>query len=446
MSEPEMVNAYPTKSFFIENFTRDLSLEDVILDLIDNSIDSFIRNNGIDVSSNLLFSNSNNDHIHAAKVEIVINDKQFEISDNSGGIDIDHAVNDVFRFGRTNTAVKSALGVYGIGLKRAIFKIGKKICVTSKTLTDGFKVDIEVDEWLMNDDVWKFPLHRTTPASSKEESGTWIRVDKLNEEVSLRIQDPTFLTTLKNYISSTYSLFIDKYVNIILNNVKIEPDFIPVSASEKIIPASYQKEINGVHIDMICGLASRINNEWKQDKAGWYILCNGRIIVVADKTELTGWGVYNPQFHSKYRGFIGTAFFFSDDPSKLPWTTSKRGLNRESKVFQVAQKDMISLSKAVISFLNDMYPGEIPEEIAERKAVDNLKRIDISEIINKPTINFQVELNKSTKERTTVTVSYKALKNDLYKIRKHLKQPNSYSASSIGKLTFDHYLNTECVE
>ena len=36
----QFAKAYPRKHFFFEMFTRDISLEDCILDLIDNSIDA----------------------------------------------------------------------------------------------------------------------------------------------------------------------------------------------------------------------------------------------------------------------------------------------------------------------------------------------------------------------------------------------------------------------
>jgi hypothetical protein len=47
-------NAYPRKHFFLEMFTRDISLEDCVLDLIDNSIDGLVRTRRINVSSSLL--------------------------------------------------------------------------------------------------------------------------------------------------------------------------------------------------------------------------------------------------------------------------------------------------------------------------------------------------------------------------------------------------------
>lgn len=43
-------NAEVRKQFFTEMFTRDITLEDCVLDLIDNSIDSFLLKQGISIS------------------------------------------------------------------------------------------------------------------------------------------------------------------------------------------------------------------------------------------------------------------------------------------------------------------------------------------------------------------------------------------------------------
>ena len=39
---PILANAFPRKSFFVQMFTKDISLEDCVLDLIDNSIDGLV--------------------------------------------------------------------------------------------------------------------------------------------------------------------------------------------------------------------------------------------------------------------------------------------------------------------------------------------------------------------------------------------------------------------
>ena len=45
-----VAKAYPRKNFFVQMFTKDISLEDCVLDLIDNSIDGFIRSRHLRLS------------------------------------------------------------------------------------------------------------------------------------------------------------------------------------------------------------------------------------------------------------------------------------------------------------------------------------------------------------------------------------------------------------
>src|SRR5256885_1297493 len=120
-------NAYPKKKFFLEMFTRDISLEDCILDLIDNSIDSFIRTRNIDISANLLNPGSSSNGQKSdplPKIELSFSDTEFKINDKCGGISRKAALEEVFNFGHTSNYATGQLGAYGIGLKRAIFKIG----------------------------------------------------------------------------------------------------------------------------------------------------------------------------------------------------------------------------------------------------------------------------------------------------------------------------------
>lgn len=42
-------SAIPHKRFFLEMFTRDISLQDCILDLIDNSVDGIIRSQDLEL-------------------------------------------------------------------------------------------------------------------------------------------------------------------------------------------------------------------------------------------------------------------------------------------------------------------------------------------------------------------------------------------------------------
>ena len=45
-------------------------------------------------------------------------------------------------------AGEDLIGLYGIGMKRAIFKMGALAEVHSSTADEGFRVDIDVEKWI----------------------------------------------------------------------------------------------------------------------------------------------------------------------------------------------------------------------------------------------------------------------------------------------------------
>jgi hypothetical protein len=199
-------------------------------------------------------------------------------------------------------------------------------------------------------------------------------------------------------------------------------------------------------VNIFAGLAPRIDSEWTSDKAGWYVLCNGRVVVSADKTELTGWGRHNPSFHSKHRGFVGIAFFFSKDPASLPWTTTKRGLNVESRVYQLARKEMSLIARPVLDYLNNMYPKDITEEIPEREFVDKLKSINVSELGKSSSGPFISPDTKEIREKNKyISIQYKAERDSVDQVREKISQ-RKWSASKVGRYTFDYFIRMELEE
>jgi hypothetical protein len=380
-------------------------------------------------------------------VSVFLSDNAFRITDCCGGIEIERAREQVFRFGRTSSNVDSALGVYGIGLKRAVFKIGKQIIIESRTLTGGFTVQINVDEWSADDGHWQFPISIAAPASSQDSAGTTIMINDLNPEVVMRIRNPTLLRRLSDAISSTYALFLQHFLTIELNETPVRPRSLPIASSDELPPA--RKELRSdpdeVVVELFAGLAVRSNREWNAEQAGWYVLCNGRVVVAADKTELTGWGLAGPQYVSKYRGFVGIAFFFSRNPGALPWTTTKRGLNQESLVYQVARREMTQVARPVLTFLNNMYPSEPAEEVQERRLADNLRPVDLRTLAAKPETNFSAPASAGRKKKTSVSVQYTAEKADIERIKNKVGHPD-WSAGAVGRFTFERYLKVEFSE
>jgi hypothetical protein len=157
------VDASPVKSFFVHMLTRDIRLEEAILDLLDNSVDGILRSHHAAGSDKTY---------EGFRAEIEFKKDSFSISDNCGGIPWnlhDYA----FRMGRSADRPQDApgtVGVYGIGMKRAIFKMGRK-CLIS-TQNNGQSYDVEITpEWTDDEDKWKIPVSSAKGSMPEERHG-----------------------------------------------------------------------------------------------------------------------------------------------------------------------------------------------------------------------------------------------------------------------------------
>lgn len=114
--------ANPTKTFFVRMITRDISLEDCILDLIDNSVGGAWKCEG-----SRPVGLAGGADLQKYRIAIDTSSDSFRIIDNCGGMSLTEAVDHAFSFGRqaTDRTDDYSIGVYGIGMKRAVFKLGE---------------------------------------------------------------------------------------------------------------------------------------------------------------------------------------------------------------------------------------------------------------------------------------------------------------------------------
>src|SRR5262245_32381433 len=126
-TDPTRIDASPTKAFFTAMLVRDIPLDRAIIDLVDNSVDGALRERP--------------DHNWAAYVvEINFDRDHFLISDNCGGIPVSVARNYAFKFGRPTDqdCTTESIGRFGVGMKRALFKMGGAFVVRSTTRDSRF--------------------------------------------------------------------------------------------------------------------------------------------------------------------------------------------------------------------------------------------------------------------------------------------------------------------
>jgi hypothetical protein len=360
-------------------------------------------------------------------------------------------MHEVFTFGHSKLGAaeltERGLGAYGIGLKRAIFKMGNSFRVDSSQNSSGFRVEDDLREWLKRDDTieeWRFPLSQLPMKTlSCPRHGTRIEVSDLHDNIKQLAKREDFVENLKRVISRTYSFFLSRYANIEVNSKPVEPIEVPIGTAEGYEPATEAYVDEGVNVRLRAGLAPKgPRGEWQMDRAGWYVLCNGRVVVTADKTSLTGWGAgILPQFHSsKGRGFVGLALFAAENPLMLPWTTTKRGLNRESPVYLRARNRMQSVARPVYSYLESLYSSADDASAEEREAAKEVEQGSAKDLFEEGPSEFKPPRRRRASDQ--VSVQFRVHKRKLQAVREHLGR-RTMAAGEIGKYALDYLIENE---
>lgn len=351
-----LVNSSPSKEFFLNMITKDVTVESCILDLIDNSIDSHKKKKSGNVSK--------------IDIQFSIEEDYFIITDNCGGMSKEDAINKAFRFGNNEIRKNGALGMYGIGMKRSIFKIGRDFVVESKTEFDSFKVYMTRDEWIelknpQGEETWKFHLD---DCDLNMECGVNIRITGLSDSLKTYLKWTKNIENLKTKIASSYRDAIKNDVSIRVNGDSIIYADETLYESPLLQPYVNTFILKDVNIKVIAGVGDPAPKE-----AGWNIVCNGRTVIERDRTELTGWesnysiedeedldvvlldgGKNIPAFHNDFARFRGYVYIDTEDANKLPLNTTKDGIDRQHPIYEFIFKEMIIVMKKMLPALRKL--------------------------------------------------------------------------------------------
>lgn len=381
-------DAFPAKRFFVEMLTRDIDLEAAILDLLDNCVDGCLRTGPT--------SSATAEKPYAGYfAKITMNKDKFEITDNCGGIEKLLAQNYAFKFGRKDKDRDIGLqtvGVYGIGMKRAIFKLGTECLIDSNHIGGGFTVNIDKN-WIDDDNNWQLGMEMK---ASKKPYGTSIKVNTLHESISIIFDKgkDDFSVLFKQKLQKQYSLILDKGFQVFVNGDEVRPKkfqtMFEASAFENergVAPQIYTTKHEGISINLVFGLYEKMASESEEDEiekgirtkedAGWTIICNDRVIVDSDKTHITGWGEKPvPHFHTQYLALSGYVQFTASDASKLPVTTTKRGIDLDSALYASIKEEMKLAAKTFTDFTNS-WKGQSPER---SQMQSQIKHVDVDKV------------------------------------------------------------------
>jgi histidine kinase/DNA gyrase B/HSP90-like ATPase len=390
----EPVDASPVKSFFVYMLTRDIRLEDAILDLLDNCVDGILRSKAGKASK------EKKTPYAGFWAHIKFDKDTFEISDNCGGIPWSfHPY--AFTMGREVDANRpkdptGTVGAYGIGMKRAIFKMGKQVSISTRNESDVYDVEIEPD-WIEKKGDWKLPVERSK--NPLKHQGTTIIVGALHPPIADRfsIDYPACQKMLKDMIETHYAVIIHKGLEVKINGVlaKARPTellFAPPKTRKDpkaIRPFMFKtKTEDGVEVFLAVGFtgpipdpddedSEQMQKQYSAQDAGWTIICNDRAVVYCDRTELTGWGEAGvPRFHNQFIAISGIVEF-KGDSSKLPTTTTKRDVDASSRLYLQIKNKMREGMRIFTDYTNkwkkDLDESKTYLKAGERLTLEEIK-------------------------------------------------------------------------
>lgn len=435
------IDARPNKELFVEMITRDVTTEDAIMDFVDNSVDQASK-----------AARSRTDGLAGLEIEVEVSTTAVTIEDNCGGMDIQTARERAFRFGRSPDVQPDAhsIGRFGIGMKRAFFKLGGHSDIYSKTSVDSFRVTIDVAEWISRPTEWSFQLVSPVPPFKPDPwKGYRVAVTNLHAPVKLLFHEngspAPAIRSLMRQIRQSHQSALAQGLSIKVNGEHLIAEEPEVLYSEQLKPGVSETVVQipdrkPVRAKVVVGLGKR-----EPQDAGWYLFCNGRLVVRADKSIVTGWGESAdntiPRYHNDYARFRGFVFLDSADPDLLPWNTAKSGINIESAVFIQVRPIMLEKARPVFGFLREIVDeaqgedGTRATEAAINRALPVKVNVFPAQV---PVFPTSVDTGPSYSR-----ITYMRLKTKVDDMKKVM---NATSAKEVGETSFEYYYKYEIGE
>ncbi|EMK3574109.1 ATP-binding protein [Escherichia coli] len=361
-SKQILIDTGVSSTFLEEALTKDITTLEAIFDLVDNSIDAardwLILNNCQRGKDSLPLSYS------GFYVCIRIDEDSIRVLDNCSGIDRETLAKKALY---TNKLSKHeyGIGLYGIGLKRSMLKMGTTFSFYVDNGIEGFKSRFN------NKGIGggqETPVYADIVPSKGRQKSLFCVTD-IKNEIKNDFHNPRWFDNAVREFSLRYAIYINKGFKIVLhhakNNIRTDISGIaPQLRTECKFPPT-QEIIKFDNVDVIIETGihseytfpeeedySRSTNLKLTDFFGIYFSCNDRVIVSASTEKSHGW---RTKWHSEYNGYICWVKFVSKDAGKLPWNTAKTGLRTDSSLFLEVRERLQPIADNYRSVIKQRY-------------------------------------------------------------------------------------------
>jgi hypothetical protein len=237
-------------------------------------------------------------------------------------------------------------------------------------------------------------------------------------------------------------------LSITLNGIPIKHGPQALFVSSKLKPAFTERTYAskqligkagpGVTVKLYAGVAERSLHD-----GGWYVYCNGRLILRADQSAITVWGPRHQMraYHPDFAFFRGYAYFDSDDGTLLPWTTTKTGVDADSPIYKAVQSEMVEMTKPVLTFLTEL-AKEKSTEISNgplQKALAGAHATQVQKVTQPASFQSPPPAPPPSGPKMQ-KIQYSKPARDVERAMKVLKV-GTYTA--VGEKTFDYFMKHE---
>jgi hypothetical protein len=326
---PEPIDATPQKRIYWA-IIADYTLELGISELVDNAIDSWIRNKkqrGLLVEITLDFHHNT-----------------ILVADNAGGIR-EEEISVIVSPGETSNEIGGeTIGIFGVGSKRAVVYLSRETVIKTRYQNKKTLLVEISDSWLKTED-WELLIYEEDDPIP--EGSTIIEMSKLRDFALTTTEE----SRLFEHLSVTYARIIqDGGFQLVLNGNSVTPktfdiwsfppDFSPhkYTARHSFSLSDEEKEIRYA---ITAGLAAK--GEPGNQEYGVYFYCNKRLVGKAIKEFAVGFSKGKIGSPHPSIMLMRVIVEIEGESDFLPWNSSKSGINYHHPVFTAIQETVVSL-------------------------------------------------------------------------------------------------------